>query len=161
MTESIIKIVLAGIIIVAALLFFIIPKTRLGQRLKMSEPLFIAVNVTGIICALGGLLITFLYPGLIIEYHLWELIILPFALIQVYILLIQKVDKSRDIFDEKQAFNLNTAAAVTWALSIPVMAILFMLYMDGILAGLLWFPFYLFTGLLIYSAGSLYYFKQA
>ena len=60
--EKIIKIALLLILIIAFLLWWLLPKTKAAQHLKMSESLFIVTNVIGIVCGIIGLIVTFVYP---------------------------------------------------------------------------------------------------
>jgi len=159
--ESIVKIILALTVIIGALLYFILPRTKLSRQFKMNESIFIVTSVIGIICGAVGLAVTFFFPVYIIDLHLWEFIIMPFVLINVYWAIIMKVRKTVRILDEKQAFDLTNAAALTWAGSIPAMVIVFLLYNWGVVGGEVWFPIYFFITLLFFSASTLFCFKKA
>jgi hypothetical protein len=161
LAEKIIKLALAILVIAAALAFWLLPKTKIARKFKMSEALFMLTNIIGMICGAAGLLVTFAWSGLIVEYHLWEIILMPFVLIYVYWGIIMRTGKSLAILDEKQSLNMASAAAMTWSISIPAMAFLFILYYQNILQGMLWFPYYFFVTLLIFSASTLFYFKKA
>lgn len=158
--EKIIKIAILFILVLAFVLYWLLPKTRFAKRLKMNETLFIITNVIGIACGVIGLVVTFVYPYEIVEFHLWELIILPFALVYGYWLLIIRIRKSSEIVDEKQDYNMTKAAAMTMAFSIPAMVVMFMLYYNDIFAGPTWFPYYLFVTVLFFCGITLYLFKK-
>lgn len=158
--EKIIKFSLLVIVLLGGLLYWLLPKTKMAQKLKMNESLFIVTHVIGIICGIVGLAITFLFPSYIIQWHLWELVVIPFALIYLYWLIIQKTMKAITIVDEKQDFNMTKAAALTMAISIPAMVIMFLLYYNNILTGSIWFPYYFFVTLLFFSGTTLFLFKK-
>jgi hypothetical protein len=159
--EKTAKLALVVVVGLAFLLYWIVPKLALAHRLRMNETLFMLTNILGAVCGALGLAATFIWPDAIVELHLWELIIVPWVLIQVYWLIILRIRKSDPIVDEKQEFDMSQAAGLTMALTILAMALLFTLFSRGVLAGLTWFPYYLFTTVLCFSASTIYYFKRA
>ncbi len=159
--EKLIKLVLVLIFVIAILVYWLLPKTAFAKSLKMHETLFTLTNLIGILCGLTGLAMTMVQPEKIIEYHLWELIAVPFALVYLYWLLLGKINSGKESIDEKQVFNMTSAAAFAWILSIPVMVFVFMLFQSAVLDGLVWFPIFFFQGLLIFSAATLYFYKNA
>ena len=76
-------------------------------------------------------------------------------------MLVQKTLGNEEAFDEKQAYDLTTAAVVTWGLSIPLMAIFFLIDLDEVRHSNTWFPYYIFVSIFLYSASTIYYFKKA
>ncbi len=159
--ESAIKWTVPSILLIAGLLLWILPKTRFSRRIRMNERLFVVSQFIGMACGAAGLTATFLRPRLIAEAHLMWALVLPFVLVQLYWLLIFRIEKTTDIIDEKQNYDMTMAGAVTMAFSIPAMAVLFVLYEKNIVAGMLWFPYYLFTTILLFSAGVLISFKKS
>lgn len=159
--EKIIKVSILLIIILAFVLYWLLPKTKFARHLKMNESLFIITNIIGVVCGIIGLIITFVYPEKIVEFHLWELIILPFALIEGYWLLIIRIRKTAAIIDEKQDYNMTRAGAATMAFSIPAMIIMFMLYYNEIVTGPIWFPYYFFVTIFFFCGTTLFLFKKA
>ena len=71
-----------------------------------------------------------------------------------------KIRKSTEIIDEKQEYDMGKAGGITFGISMPAMVIIFMLYQNGIVKGLIWFPYYIFINILIYSCSTLFYFKK-
>ncbi len=63
--------------------------------------------------------------------------------------------------DEKQDFDMAKGAALSMAFTIPCMALLLNLYQRGTLEGIVWFPYYLFVTLLLFSAGTLYSYRKS
>jgi hypothetical protein len=120
-TEKIIKLALVLILVMAGLLFWLLPKTKLAKHLIMSEKLFIFTNIIGVTCGIVGLVVTFVLPQFIVELHLWALIVMPFALAEIYWLMIIRIRKTSEIVDEKQYYNITKAGALTMAFSILVL----------------------------------------
>jgi len=158
--EKIIKLALVIIIALAILLYWLLPKTRLAKYFKMNERLFVITNIIGVTCGIIGLVVTFLFPKFIVEWHLWEVIIAPFALMEIYWLLIIKIKKTAEVIDEKQDYNMTKAGAITMAASIPAMVIMFMLYYNKVFDGPIWFPYYFFVILLFFSGTTLFLFRK-
>ena len=159
-TEKVIKIILLLIIILAILSYWLIPKLKLRSGFRMNENVFMITQSIGVICGLAGLLITFIYPKNVIELHLWELLIMPYFIIQVYWLIVMKIRKSGEILDEKQEYDMGKAGGITFGISLPAMVIIFILYQNEIVQGLIWFPYYLFITLLAFSCATIFYFKK-
>lgn len=71
--------------------------------------------------------------------------------------------KNRSLYDEKQKKDLANSGLFTWLMSIPLMS-LFMFINLGharLASGLIAFPVYVFTTLLIFSVSVLFNFKRA
>lgn len=118
-------------------------------------------GIIGILCGLAGLTVSIMQPVFITELHLWELIAVPFALVYFYWLMIEKINKGRDQWDEKQILNMTSAAAFAWSVSIPIMGLVFILYQSAVINGSIWFPIFFFQALLFFSAATIYYYKKA
>jgi len=159
--EKLIKLTLLAVIILAGLSYWLIPKSKLSSKFQMNEKVFIITQSIGILCGVTGLFISFIYPQYIIELHLWELIIMPYFIIHMYWLIVMKIRKSTEILDEKQEYDMSKAGGITFAISIPAMVIIFMLYQNEIVKGLTWFSYYIFISILIYSSSTLLYFKKS
>ena len=159
--EKIIKLALVFVVVLACLLYWLLPKTRLSRHFKMNEKVFVVTFIISILCSIFGLAATFLWPQSILELHLWELLALPIFLVYVYWFIVIKTTKSAELVDEKQGFDMAKGAALSMAFTIPCMALLLNFYQRGILEGLIWFPYYLFVTLLLFSAGTLYNFKKS
>ena len=160
MEEKVVKLVLVLVLFIAVLLYWLLPRTRLARHFGMNETLFTVTAIIGLICGVIGLVATFVWPQLIVEWHLWELIVLPCVLIYTYWEVIQKVERTAEIVDEKQMFDMTRAGALTFSFLIPALALLFIMYQNGVVGGLVWFPYSLFVSILVYSAGTLFYFKR-
>lgn len=158
--EKIIKFGLLIIIILAGLSYWLIPKLKLRSKFHMNEKVFVITQLIGIVCGIAGLFITFIYPQYIIEWHLWELLIIPYFIIHVYWLIVMKIVKSSAIFDEKQEYDMGKAGGVTVGITFPAMVLVFILYQNEIVSGLIWFPYFIFVSVLVFSFSSLIRFKR-
>ncbi|MBC8181988.1 hypothetical protein H8E88_12795 [candidate division KSB1 bacterium] len=163
MLESIIKIVLVVVLLLAALCFWLLPKTKLAKKLKMTVPIFITTNIVGIACGIFGLVGIFIWKEFIIEAHLWELIIFPYTLVWVYWLMVIRLKKTSIIVDEKQEWDMSQAAGSTIAGTLLILAFMFNLSYNDVyqLNNGMWFPFYLFTTILLFSVSTLLFFKKS
>ena len=159
--ETIIKLGLLILVVLACLLYWLLPRTRLSRHFKMNERVFNVTFVISIICSIFGIVATTLWPKAIFELHLWELVALPIFLVYVYWFIVLKTTKNTDLVDEKREFDMAKGAALSIALTIPCMALLLNLYQRGVLEGSVWFPYYLFVTLLLFSVGTLYNYKKA
>lgn len=159
--ESLIKLVLVGLLVLAGLAVWLLPRTRLVREPRISERLFVATCVIGILCAAAGLVVTFGWPRRVLEWHLWEVAVMPLVLLYAYWIVVMRRARSLDVLDEKQNLDTANASALTWAISVPAMMVAFVLHDHGLFDPALWFPYYLFVTLLVYSASTLYYFKRS
>jgi len=158
--EKLIKLTLLLIIIVAGLSYWLIPKSKFRSKFQMNENVFIVTQSIGILCGIAGLFITFIYPQYIIELHLWELLIMPYFLIYMYWAIVMKIKKSLEIIDEKQGTDMGIAGGITFSISFIAMVIIFNLYQNGIVQGLVWFPYYIFITILVFSCSTLFSYKK-
>ncbi len=162
MLESIIKLVIIFVLLIAVIFYWVLPRTRFASRLRLTEPVFIVTNIIGILVGLIGLIAVIVMPERIITAHLWELIALPYALVWGYWLIIIRIKKSTAITDEKQELDLSKAGAMTMASSIIILAFVFNLDYNEIfrLNNGLWFPFYLFLSITLFSVFTILFYKK-
>ena len=135
-------------------MYWIIQKTALKRYLKFNETIFSLLQILGAFFGFVGLLSTILWPTYIMASDLWQILLLPFLIIQMYWQLIKKMSKERDLLDEKQLADMKNASSITLFLSIIGMIILYVAFKENQLSGLVWFPFYLFFVNFIYSITS-------
>ena len=135
-------------------MYWIIQKTALKRYLKFNETIFSLLQILGAFFGFVGLLSTILWPTYIMTSDLWQILLLPFLIIQMYWQLIKKMSKERDLLDEKQLADMKNASSITLFLSIIGMIILYVAFKENQLSGLVWFPFYLFFVNFIYSITS-------
>ena len=160
--EKVIKLCAFFLVALALIAYWVLPNTRLAKSFKMNETLFILSNGAGIIFGIAGLIATILWQQLFTNSHLFEFIIVLFGCVYVYWAMIMKSKKTievSDILDEKQIGDMTRAAASSLSISTGIMLIMY-LHNPIMLEGKLWFHFYFFIVLLIYSVSALYYFKK-
>lgn len=164
------------------LLFFILMfvlniSTLQNLRLKINpeaaikdEVVFITAQYVGIFCGLLGLVSVYVYS--LLDIHLWiykrlivtfsVIILAPYCFIACYWLLIKLKEDIKQWYDEKQFSDITKAALFTLLVSLPVLAIMFVInwfnFTPPII--LLWFPFYVFLILFLFSGSTLYLFKR-
>ncbi|MBN2089711.1 hypothetical protein JW964_08855 [candidate division KSB1 bacterium] len=158
--EKVIKFSLFFVLLILSLLIWLLPKTAFAKRFKMNEKIFILTNWLGIICGTLGMVATLIWQEFVIETHLMWLIIFPWVIMEFYSLLVIRSQKTSNIMDEKQEYNLTKAGSLAAGLSISIMTGVFLLYEAQILTGSLWFPVYLFLTVLLISFFTLLLFKR-
>ena len=156
-----IKLFLVIVLTIAVLVYFILPRTKFSAKLKMNTKLFYLTNIIGVIFSLIGLVVYFGWQQLILEEHLFELILLPIVFIYLYTAMIFKVQGTDKVYDEKQNQNLLQAAAITFPILIVAVFFLYLMYDEKILSGLVFFPIILYLSFAVYSASALYYFRNS
>lgn len=163
--EKIFKISALFMVMMALVMYFVLPNTKIAKHFKMNESLFVISHVLGIVCGGIGLIATLLWQQMVVITHFFEFLIIFFGLVFVYWAMIWKARKTAkisDVLDEKQIDNMIRAGAVTLYLVSCMMLIMFFLSSNNVftLEGKIWFLFYFFLTLLTYSASTLFYFKK-
>jgi hypothetical protein len=161
MIVKIIKITLLAIIVLALVLIWLLPKTAIGRRLKMSEGIYLWTNLLGTFFGLAGLILTFILQTQMVSWHLSEVLVLPWVLLQMYLLMVRRAQASGEIVDEKQSQDMGQAAGLTLAAAILGMSILFILPIEIMKKGVLFYPYFLFLVMTTFSASTLYFFKKS
>lgn len=154
-----IKLFLVVVLVLLGVGTWLLPKTPFGIRFTMNEKVFSAMNTVGIVCGVAGLILTLVRPDLVLQHHYFELILLPVLILYLYSAVIMKV-KRKEIYDEKQTSDMTRSAAVSFVLSIVAMFLLYALYRENVIEGLVWFPFFVYFTLTVYSAGTLLQFRK-
>ncbi|MCI0511672.1 hypothetical protein L0128_00475 [candidate division KSB1 bacterium] len=162
MLEKTIKIILMTVLVVAGGLYWLLPRIRWAQKLKLNETTFLVTNYIGAVTAILGIIATFVWSDLIVETHLMWLLLLPIALVHIYWLFLIRVNRTADLLDEKQNFDMTSGAATALYIFLLLLFVLFNLEYNQIhiLNGIQYFPFYFFVLFLAYHASTLFYFKR-
>ena len=143
-------------------------KTYLGsETIVKEETVYFAAQYIGIACGVMGLSMFFLNCLLHLPLYLFKglsitlsgVVLAPYCLIIFYWFLIKRKEKVGEWYDEKQFADIARSSLNTMAVSIPCMAGVFALSFVGIenILSALWFPFYVFISLLLFSGSALYY----
>ncbi len=158
--ETAIKLALVVMLVAGALAVWLLPKTRLITSRSISGRLYTATAAVGIVSGAAGLFVLFGWPQHVLEWHLWEVAMMPLVLLYACWLVVMRRAGTGQVLDEKQDADMTRAGAVTWAISIPAMSLVFVLPDTRLFEGGLWFPCYLFVTLLVFSATTLFYFRR-
>ncbi|MBL7112528.1 MAG: hypothetical protein ISS19_11385 [Bacteroidales bacterium] len=116
----------------------------------------------GVICGLLGL--AMISMQLVLDVPMWHiksfgmftviLLLVPYGLVTGYWMLIKSKEKISEWYDEKQWMDVSRAGFITLILSVLAMILIFILNiksLPGGVFGILWFPFYLFFVLFVFS----------
>ncbi len=143
----------------------------IGKSTRSGEDLFNAVHALGFVCACVGLTITAKMSGLHIPAKAWQWSVLPVLAVVflpyvfVFLSWLYRARKEADsgLMDEKQKADLFKAGTTTWIASMPITVGLFAVaYGDPFGPwSVLWLPAHLFSSLLVFSAGTLFFFRRA
>jgi len=165
---------------VVGFLFVVKIESRLksinGSKLsQIKEIYFEVVQYVGIVCGLVGTVFSVaisFYIGntktfsgnwiiwLILAYSV--IIIVPYMLFVFYWLLKLTRSKELAVYDEKQKNDLVLSGITTLFVSIPLLTLFFIFNFGetGFVASTMWFPFYLFVTVLVFSVSALYRYKK-
>lgn len=138
-----------------------------SQKVIIDEVMFQAIHYTGLICGFFGVcfFIVLLYYRLATQY-LYIIVILyggfmllPYLVSVIYWIMIKKKEKQAGWSDEKQIQDLSKAGLITLLMSIPALAIVFVLgqIFKDIQLGFLWFPIYIFSIIFSFSLITLFF----
>ncbi len=165
--ESMITWMAFVVVIGAVVLYWIVPNTQWGKtKLYLSESRYVFFFYVGLVVGTLGLVTTLFQSELVIQSHLFELLLALFGLNYIFWAMILKREKSVDVstvLDEKQIDNIIKSAATTLMLSSFIM---FMLYFGSyhnlfVLDGKVWFLVYVFSSMIIFSIGNIVFFQMA
>lgn len=132
--------------------------------------IFLIVQVVGVICGALGFassLLGFFYPkswSPLVHTVMGSVVILiPYLLMAGYWLMMKFGEGAKAFYDEKQSRDVGRSAFLTLVAASVLMVILFITQfnaLDGVIR-FLWLPLYLFGVIFLFSAGNLYFSKQA
>lgn len=159
------------------IIIFIIANNRVKKRTNRSdaevplkdEAIFINAQYIGIFTSVLGLAIL---ASLSIFSPLWAIkkgivtvcavLVIPYAAIVIYWLVIKVRERVTEWYDEKQFQDVTKAGLVSFLSSIAILAIFFVFQntCKFLLLNVIWFPLYFFIALLIFSGTILYFSKK-
>lgn len=139
----------------------------------VDEIIYEVTQYIGIVCGLIGVIFTsYAYVALddftMINWLVWLLmfyclvIILPYFTMIIYWIIRLAGRSEMTLFDEKIRQDIAQSGLIAWLVSIPVMALIFVSDFGKTPSAtmLMWFPFYLFSTLLVFSVSLLERFKR-
>jgi len=141
------------------------------ERVVKDEATFINAQYIGIFCGVFGIGV---FSWMSASMPLWAIkkgifvmsliIVLPYIILAAYWLAMKIKEKTWQWYDEKQFQDISKASLVTMVLSIIIMLAIFLVqYFNEAFdfVAIIWFPFYIFLVLLIFSSSTLYFNKKA
>ncbi len=145
------------ILVLAALAVWIIPRTSFAARLTFSERTYRTIHWIGAICAVAGIVLTFLLQSALLEEHVYEFILLPVLFAYaVYPAIVARSRNTTELLDEKQLWDTTQAAAFSLTGTVLLMSLVFAFYGEGVLSGTVWYPILMYGAVGWYSAATLY-----
>jgi hypothetical protein len=155
-----VKLFLLIALILTGLLLWLLPKSRFASRFRLGDRAFQTIQVIGIFFGFCGLIASFIWQEAILASHLYELLLFPVFLAYMYLLLVYRIHHSEEILDEKQLHDMALAGGNTFAWSILWAFLLHALYREGILAGTVFFPLFVFFSLGLFSLNVLIQYRK-
>ncbi len=160
------------------IIIFTVLNNKVKKRTNVSEAevplkdeaIFIDTQYIGIFTSILGLAILI---SLSVFSPLWAIkkgivavcamLVIPYAAIAIYWLLIKIRERVTEWYDEKQFQDVTKAGFISFLSSIVILAIFFVvqnIFKKFALLGVIWFPLYFFIALLIFSAILLHLSKK-
>lgn len=140
------------------------------------DSIFINAQYIGILSGISGLILITIFSFLYLTVYplpSWAvdagiivislIAVIPYILIVLYWLIIKIMEGISEWYDEKQYQDITRASLVTLIASIIVMAAIFVIqyFVSAFtIMSEIWFPFYIFLVLLLFSASTLYFNKS-
>ncbi len=127
---------------------------------------FMIVQYVGIICGAAGLasnMLGFLCPrswNPLIHSVIGSLILIfPYGLAIAYWFIIKVNEKDQHLYDEKQMLDVGRSSFLTMIVSSVLMLILYSANFQNLegITSVLWLPLFMFTEILLFSLGNIYY----
>ena len=155
---------LVGLSLVISHLFGFNEKNLLAE-VAFDSNIFLVAQYVGLLCGFMGLSTAFLgylFPrAWKLEVHTTSLILLllPYGLVTLYWFAVKLKEKPRIFFDEKQQLDVGRSAFWTLVLEVLIMTGLFVFNIKdlGGVTSINWLPVFLFSTLLLFSLGNLYF----
>jgi hypothetical protein len=140
------------------------------KHIARDSNIFMVSQYIGLICGSMGL--AFISLNFFFPRSLWMMkihtvmttivLLIPYLLIVTYWFIVKLQEKPKEWYDEKQVQDVGRSSLLTLILSTVVMSFLFFLnynHLSGVVS-VLWFQFYAFLVLSLFSLSNLYYSKK-
>jgi hypothetical protein len=142
-------------------------KIQADEKVLKDEVVFTLVHCVGVFCGIVGLFfanaafaIRAAHPLLYFTFPiLFVLTLIPYGLLAGYWLVLKLKEKLGDWNDEKQFQDISKAGLLSTFITIPFLATIY-IFNYNVPKGpieILWFPFYLYFVMLVFSLTSLYF----
>jgi hypothetical protein len=136
------------------------------NKVAKDSNVFMVVQYVGIICGAAGLvsnMLGFLCPrswNPMIHSVIGSLILIfPYGLTIIYWFIIKVNEKDQRLYDEKQMLDVGRSSFLTMIICSVLMLILYSTNFQNLegITSVLWFPLFMFTEILLFSLGNIYY----
>jgi hypothetical protein len=162
--------ILGGQALVAVVYLYLHITGTLWQKkldhIAKDSNIFFAVQYVGVICGLAGLasnslgfFFTKAWSPVIHSVIGSVILISPYVMAVAYWFLIKVNENDEDWYDEKQILDVGRSAFLTLIITTIVMMGLYIpnfQHLDGIIR-VLWLPLFIFTEILVFSSGNIYF----
>jgi hypothetical protein len=142
-------------------------KIRADDAVLKDEVLFTLIHSVGAFCGGAGLffanaafVMRILHPLLYFTFPiLFVLTLIPYSFLAAYWLVLKLKERPTDWYDEKQFQDISKAGLISMFATVPYLAAIYILNysMPKGPIQILWFPFYLYFVMLVFSLSSLYF----
>lgn len=155
--------VLYSLLVLLIVYFFLLEKQNQSIQDEQDETIFTLAQIVGIVTGILGVIFVFSQmrtqlETLFFTIPIYLIFLVPYALIGFYWLMLKFNHKEKKWYDEKQWADVTKSGLVTLLLSIPGLAILFLINKP---LEYLWFPYYLFLILFLFSGCTMFFFKRS
>jgi hypothetical protein len=147
--------------------FILQRKIRADESVIKDEVVFTLVHCVGVFCGAAGLVFAnvafvtrMMHPLLYFTFPIFfVLTLIPYVFLVVYWLVLKLKEKPEDWYDEKQFQDISKAGLLSTFITIPFLAMIYIFNYNAPKGPIeiLWFPFYLYFVMLVFSLTSLYY----
>jgi len=142
-------------------------KTRTDENVIKDEVVLTLVHSVGVFCGIAGLVfanaafvIKIAHPLLYFTFpFLFALTLIPYAFLAGYWIFLKLKEKSADWYDEKQFQDISKAGLLSMLVTVPFLAMIYIANYNAPKGpiDILWFPYYLYFVMLVFSSASLYF----
>jgi hypothetical protein len=159
--NHVVKVVLLVLLGLYGLAYWLLPGTRLVKRPETTERLFVATSIVGTICGALGLAVTLAWPRHTLEWHLWELLLMPLVGILTFWLILGRRPRGEPLLDEMQLHAMAEAGGAAIGASIVGSFVASLLHHDGVFDPSIQHPFNLCVIVVAYSVVAGLRFRRA
>jgi hypothetical protein len=150
------------LILVLVFLYLNDKQQRSEVELK-DETIFTLAQIVGLVTGFLGILLVVSqikqqFDTLLFSIPAYFIFLIPYGIVVLYWILLKFKEKIQSWYDEKQWLDITRSSLITILLSIPGMAMLFLIKQP---IEYFWFPYYLFLLLFLFSGTTLILFKKS
>ena len=145
-------------------------KIRAEEEVVKDEVVLTLVHCVGVFCGLAGLffanaafVIRITHPLLYFTFpFLFVLTLIPYIMLAGYWLVIKLKERPAGWYDEKEFQDISRAGLLSMFATIPYLAMIYIVNYNAPKGPIeiLWFPFYLYFVILVFSLSSLYFSRR-